>query len=198
VIFTSDNGGATQHGSSNAPLRGHKGTTWEGGIRVPCIMRWPGMIPAGTQCAEVATAMDLLPTFARLAGQIAPHDRIIDGKDIVPLMTAEPGASSTYSEFYYYRELQLQAVRAGDWKLHLTSGELYNLRTDIGETTDVAAAHPEVVADLQMRAQAARRDLGDSLTDAEGENCRLCGRVDDPQPLTTFDPEHPYIVALYD
>lgn len=198
VVFTSDNGGAPQHGASNAPLRGHKGTTWEGGMRVPCIMRWPGVIPAGAECAEVATAMDFLPTLARLAGQETPGDRIIDGKDIVPLMTAEPGASTPCHELFYYRERQLQALRAGDWKLHLTSGELYNLRSDIGETTDVAAANPAVVSDLRRRADACRRDLGDALTDTEGANCRPCGRVDNPQPLTTFDPEHPYIVALYD
>jgi len=198
VIFTSDNGGAPRFGASNAPLRGQKGTTWEGGIRVPCIMRWPGVIPAGVECGEVATAMDVLPTLARLAGEEAPNDRIIDGKDILPLMMGAPDASSPYDAFYYYRELELQAVRMGDWKLHLMSGELYHLRKDIGETTDVAAEHPDVVAELRARAEVCREDLGDSVTGATGDNRRPCGRVEDPKPLTTHDLSHPYIVAMYD
>ena len=198
VIFTSDNGGAPRFGASNAPLRGQKGTTWEGGIRVPCIMRWPGTIPAGTACDQMATAMDFLPTFSRLAGREEPGDRIIDGKDILPLMLDEPGATSPCEVFYYYREHELQAVRAGDWKLHLASGELYHLREDIGETTDVAGKNPEVVAALEERAQVGRQDLGDSATDMPGENCRPCGRVPDPKPLTTYDPDHPYMVAMYD
>lgn len=198
VVFTSDNGGAPQHGASNAPLRGSKGTTWEGGMRVPCIMRWPGVIAPGTECAELTTAMDLLPTLARLAGRNPPDDRLIDGKEILPLILGAPDASSQYDVFYYYREHELQAVRAGDWKLHLTSGELYNLRDDIGETTDLAEKHPDIVTDLEERAADARQDLGDSLTGASGENRRPCGRVADPKPLTTYDPDHPYIVAMYD
>ena len=93
---------------------------------------------------------------------------------------------------------ELQAVRAGDWKLHLTSGELYDLRADIGETVDLATQHPEIVESLRQRAEACRRDLGDSLTGATGENRRPCGRVENPQPLTTQDSNHPYIVAMYD
>jgi len=198
VIFTSDNGGAPQHGASNAPLRGRKGTTWEGGMRVPCIMRWPGVIPAGTECGEIATAMDLLPTLARLAGKEAPRDRIIDGKDILPLMLDTSETSSPYEIFYYYREHELQAARMGGWKLHLMSGELYDLREDVGETTDVAEEYPDVARDLKERAEVCRQDLGDSATGASGENRRPCGRVADPKPLTAHDPDHPYIVAMYD
>ena len=198
VIFTSDNGGAPRHGASNAPLRGSKGTTWEGGMRVPCIMRWPGVIPAGTECSEVATAMDVLPTFAGLAGREPPTDRLIDGKDIRPLMLGEPDAASPYEVFHYYREHELQAVRTGEWKLHLLSGELYNLREDVGEAEDVAEQRSDIVAELKERAEACRQDLGDSVTGVRGENRRPCGRVDDPKPLTVYDPEHPYIVAMYD
>ena len=198
VIFTSDNGGAPRHGASNGPLRGQKATTWEGGMRVPCVMRWPDTLPAGIECRELTTSMDFLPTFASLAGARVPEDRIIDGRDIRPLMRGTPEATSPYDAFFYYREHELQAIRAGDWKLHLLSGELYNLRDDIGETTDVSADHPQVVADLQTRTAACRRDLGDSATGDEGKNRRPCGRVDDPQPLTNQDPDHPYIVAMYD
>ena len=198
VIFTSDNGGAPRFGGSNAPLRGQKGETWEGGMRVPCVMRWPGTIPAGSECDQVATAMDFLPSFARLAGQAPPQDRMIDGKDIVPLLLGNADAVSPHDALYYYRVDELQAVRKGDWKLHLQSGELYNLRDDVGETTDISARHPDIVADLRESAEACRRDLGDSLTGAVGENRRPCGRVDNPKPLTTFDSDHPYMVAMYD
>lgn len=197
VVFTSDNGGATQHGASNAPLRGRKGQTWEGGIRVPCVMRWPGGIPAGTECCEVATAMDFLPTFAELAGTQAPTDRLIDGKNISGLMCGAEGQSS-YEAFFYYREMELQAVRVGDWKLHLRTGELYNLREDVGESCDSAGRHPEVLATLEAHVARCRKDLGDSLTGVEGANRRPCGRVENPKPLTVYRDDHPYIVVLYD
>ncbi len=198
VIFTSDNGGVPNYGGSNAPLRGKKGTRWEGGFRVPCIMRWPGRIPAGSVCPEVATAMDFLPTLAGLAGRQPPQDRIIDGKDILSLMTDPGNAKSPYDAFYYGQGGGLSAVRVGDWKLHMATGELYNLRDDIGESTDVAGAHEEVVRELAAVADIARRDLGDVLTEQKGENVRPCGRVENAKPLTQYDPDHPYMVALYD
>ena len=198
VIFTSDNGGVPQYGGSNAPLRGKKGQQWEGGFRVPCIMRWPDAIPSGAVCREVVTAMDFLPTLARLAGRDAPTDRRTDGKDILPLMTGAAGASSPHEAFFYYRGAGLNAVRAGDWKLHFPSGELYNLREDVGETTDVASENPDVVKDLSRRADAMRADLGDQLANIAGANRRPAGRVADPKPLTEYDPEHPYMVAMYD
>jgi len=197
VIFTSDNGGAPWAGSSNAPLRGRKGTTWEGGMRVPCIMRWPDRIPSGGVCNEVATAMDLLPTLAGLCGREPPSDRIIDGKNILPLMLAASG-SSPHDVLHYYLERELQAIRSGRWKLHLVSGELYDLHADIGETRDVAADNPGVVTELRRRADICREDLGDSLQDVAGKNLRPCGRVSDPKPLTTYDPAHPYMIAMYD
>jgi arylsulfatase A-like enzyme len=117
VVFTSDNG-ASVMGGNNDPLKGYKASTWEGGMRVPCIVSWPGRVPPGSQTAEVATIMDLLPTVARLAGADLPDDRVIDGKDVWPLMSGEPDAVSPHPVFYYYRRGALDAVRAGGWKLH--------------------------------------------------------------------------------
>ena len=204
VIFTSDNGSrARDEGGSNAPLRGIKTTTWEGGQRVPCIMRWPSRIPAGTECNAVATAMDFLPTFAGIAGQATPDDRIIDGKDIAPLMLSGGEGDSPHEAFFYYRMNALEAVRCGRWKLHVRKSdeemaELYDLETDIGEQNNVYDAHPEVVAELTARLDACRRDLGDEATGFVGENVRPIGHVDNPDTLTHYDPDHPYMVAMYD
>lgn len=118
VVFTSDNGASNQFGGSNAPLRGHKGSTWEGGMREPCLMWWPGHIPAGKTCSQMAITMDLLPTFTALAGANLPVDREIDGRNIWPLMS-KSGVKSPHEAFYYYQIDQLQAVRSGKWKLHL-------------------------------------------------------------------------------
>jgi arylsulfatase A len=204
VIFTSDNGSrARDEGGSNAPLRGTKATTWEGGQRVPFVMRWPGHIPAGTVCREMATGMDVMPTLASIGGGAAPSDRIIDGHDISPLAFAEAGAVTPWDEFFYYKQNSLEAVRSGKWKLHVRKGadevrELYDLDADVGETANVYGQHPEVVADLLARIEACRRDLGDEATGVIGENVRPVGRVDNPKPLTVFDPNHPYIIAMYD
>ncbi len=199
VVYTSDNGpwsnhslpqytaAITEHAGSSGPLRGEKGTTWEGGIRVPTVMWGPGYIPAGSETAEVASTMDLLPTFINMAGADLPADRILDGRDIAPLMLGEPGAKSPHEAFYYYRETHLDAVRSGPWKLVfprpgldesewlLSKGgaflgellepvqelSLYNLEADIGETTNVAADNPEVVERLTALADAGRAELGD-------------------------------------
>ena len=198
VVFTSDNGGSIRAGGSNGSLRGEKGTTWEGGMRVPCIMRWPGAIPAGGVCEEVATAMDFLPTLARLCGGRMPSDRTVDGRDIGDLIIGADDSKTPHSALFYYFERELRAVRSGPWKLHLSSGELYNLREDVGETCDVAGQNAAIVAELQSLAEDCRRDLGDSLTGTSGSGCRPCGRVEDPQPLTRYDADHPYMVAMYD
>ncbi len=191
IVFTSDNG-------SNAPLRGRKATTWEGGQRVPFLMRWPGVVPAGRCCHDIVSALEILPTLASLAGTHAPSDRKLDGFDIAPLVRGESGARSPRETFYYYLRDRLEAVRHGDWKLHLTTGELYNLRRDIAESENVASDFAGKVAELQKLAEAAREDLGDSLTGAVGRNCRPCGRVANPVTLTQYDAAHPYIVAMYD
>jgi arylsulfatase A len=189
VVFTSDNGPVIWEGlkfgyrsGSAGPLRGNKNTTWEGGMREPCIMRWPGKIPSGAVCDELTSTMDMLPTLAKLAGTQAPTDRIIDGKDIWPLMSGKPGAKSPHKAFYYYRDERLQAVRSGRWKLHVYRPEggaplLYDLETDLGETTNVAGQHPDVVKRLQALAEEAREDLGDAVFKRQGKNVRPVGRL---------------------
>jgi len=182
VMFTSDNGGTPR--AVNAPLRGFKGSTWEGGMREPTIAWWPGKIPADTSTDAVTGMIDILPTLVKLAGGQPPADRKIDGGDIWPLLAGEPDAKSPHDEFYYYRGLKLEAVRSGPWKLHLAKGELYNLDSDIGESNNVAAANPEVVARLRGIADQMRDDLG---LDALGPGCRELGKVSDAKPIIDYD-----------
>jgi arylsulfatase A-like enzyme len=205
VVWTSDNG-ACRHNppqGCNAPLAGWAYDTSEGAMRMPCVARWPGKIPAGKVCDELCAMMDWLPTLAALAGGQPPQDRIIDGHDIRPLLFGEPGAKSCYDEvgFMYYMMDQLQAVRAGSWKLYLplekklmslrrnqqqVPAALYDVRADIGETEEVSAAHPDVVAHLTALAEKARVDLGD--LGREGKNQRLAGHVDNPKPQLLVPP----------
>jgi arylsulfatase A-like enzyme len=202
VIFTSDNGSLARDGGSNLPLRGTKGTTWEGGMRVPGIVRWPGRVEAGRVSTEVATAMDLFPTLANLCGAELPVDRTIDGRDITALLL-DPAATSPHEAFFYYWMNDLEAVRSGRWKLHFAKHgsprpALYDLEADPAETTDVLAANSAVVADLEAHAEWARTSLGDARLDRVGKDIRPIGRVEDARKLTTFDPEHPYYMAEYD
>lgn len=202
VIFTSDNGSRADYGPSNGVLRGKKGTTWEGGLRVPGIFCWPGVIPPGQTCDGLLCQIDLYAGLAALAGASLPTDRVIDGIDISPLLRGE-SAHSFRDSFFYYRKHQLEAVRSGDWKLHVAKDglpfkALYNLREDPAEATDVAAEHPDVVARLDALLAECRRDLGDSLTNTPGVNTRPIGRVAHPDTLTHYDPAHPYIIAAYD
>jgi arylsulfatase A-like enzyme len=156
-VFTSDNGpwlSMKHHGGSAGGLRGGKFETWEGGMRVPCLMRWPGHIEAGTTTAELGATLDLLPTFARLAGAPLPTDRVIDGRDLGPVLA---GGTRERPPFHFYRGKQLEAVRDGRWKLHLRKGdeervELYDLVNDPGEQEDLAAAHPELVQRMETAA----------------------------------------------
>jgi len=183
VIFTTDNGpwnnfqeslrpkhkGAIAWGSSG-PLREGKGSTYEGGLRVPCIVRWPGRVPAGRTSRAIFSTLDFLPTFAHLAGYEVPKDRIIDGVDQTALLLgkSETGARDN---FYYFCQNELHAVRQGKWKLMLPgrkrfygyvkdkgSGgvELYDLESDIGEKENVAGEHPEIVAKLLALARSFR------------------------------------------
>ena len=126
-------------------------------MREPAIAWWPGSIRPGSVCEEIATTMDLLPTFAKLAGTQAPTDRKIDGMDIGPLLFSQPGAKTPHEAFFYYRETELQAVRSGPWKLR--NGSLYNLDTDIGEILDVAEQNPKVVERLNALLDKCRADL---------------------------------------
>lgn len=176
VVFTSDNGGAT--GTVNAPLRGGKGSTWEGGMRVPTLAWWPGTIPAGSASDEVASTIDLLPTFASLAGGAVPADRALDGRDISDVLLARTGAKSPHEAFFYYEEHEIQAVRSGRWKLIRKSGELFDLDADIGETLDVSDAHPGIVDALLGHLDAAVATLGDGRE--ECPQCRAVGTVDNP------------------
>lgn len=220
IVFTSDNGSRMQgQGGSNGPLRGIKGSTWEGGMRVPMIARWPGKIAAGRVCSELTLSLDLCPTFAGIGGGKMPDDRIIDGNDIQPILYGSDGASTEHDAFFYYKKNVLEAVRSGKWKLHIrreelrSSGnptvdrgervlveveELYDLKADIGETTNVYGEHPDVVSDLEAKAEACRKDLGDNAVGVEGENVRPAGRVENPDTLTHLDSAHPYMIAMYD
>ena len=212
VIFTSDNGpwyfgrskvhlkkfgkNAVAYGGSALPLRGAKTSVWEGGLRVPCVIRAPGRIQSGSVSDEITSTLDLLPTFAALADISIPLDRVIDGKDIRDLIHSVPNSKSPTHAFFYYRRSQLAAVRSGKWKLHracpkdllwekfstaedaidIAKPLLFNLDVDIGESTDVAAQHPEVVRRLQRLIEDARTDIGDE--DVFGKNAR----VFDPEP----------------
>lgn len=202
VIWTSDNG-AVRHDppqGSNAPLRGWGYDTSEGAQRMPCIMRWPGVIPAGRVRDLVTTMMDIPPTVAAWTGTAMPSDRIIDGHDIGAILRGEPDTVSPWDGkgFFYYHREQLQAVRSGPWKLYLplerkliglsgdyrrgvpSQAQLYHLDTDIAETRDVAAHHPEIVHRLMKLADVIRLDIGDE--DRPGKNQRPAGVVENPTP----------------
>ena len=178
VLFTSDNGPPKNTMHANAgPLRGHKGTAFEGGMREPTVVRWPGTIPAGKSNNELMTTMDLLPTFARLAGAEVPTDRIIDGKDILPTLIGKP--VTPHKAFFYHRGRTLTAVRSGNWKLHTKNGqpsELYDLANDIGEKQNVIKSHPDIVASLNNRLKLFAEDIAD--------NNRPAAFVENPKPLS--------------
>ena len=229
VIFTSDNGpflSYGEHAGLATPLREGKLTTFEGGMRTPFLIRWPGRIPAGRVSDEPLSTLDLSVTLGALAGAPRPPGAT-DGTDLSPLLLGQPGARGR-GEFWFYSGDELHAVRLGDWKLHVphdyltvaaepgrggkpsnwanmkpdsieNSGirgiasrhgyrverlglALYDVRRDPGETMDVAAANPEIVARLQARVAAARADLGDSLTGAKGANVRAAGEFRQPLP----------------
>ncbi len=206
VIFTSDNGpwlSYGEHCGTAGPLREGKGTSWEGGIREPFVARWTGRIPAGSVSSEPAMTIDLLPTIAHLVGAKLP-DHKLDGLDIWPLLSGDLAAKSPHkSLWHYYADNELQAVSSGKYKLYLphtyrtlagrpggTGGmpakyeqrtliepQLYDLEADISETTDIEAAHPDIVKQLLAVAEEARSDLGDSLTQRKPTGARPVGRL---------------------
>jgi len=203
VIFMSDNGpwlSYGDHAGSQGVFREGKGTTFEGGVRVPFVARWPGRIPAGRSVSVPAMTIDVLPTLARLAGGAAPADRVIDGRDIWPLLSGARDAAAPHDVLYFYWGAELHALRSGKWKLHLahpyqslevagaggTPGKyvrkeieqsLFDLEADPAESKDVAAANPAVVKQLLEYAERAREDLGDSLTKRVGKNVRPAGTL---------------------
>jgi len=205
VIFTSDNGpwlNYGRHSGSALPLREGKGTVFEGGVRVPCIMRWPGKIPPDAVQEKAAMTIDILPTIANLIDAPLP-EKTIDGKNIWPLIINEPKAEASHDAFYFYfNNNELQGMRSGKWKLYFphtyrsfqgkagrSDGmpvdyaqvkiglELYDLENDISEKVNVAGQFPGVVDSLQNMAAAFRLKLGDKLTDAVGSEVREPGRV---------------------
>ena len=206
MIFTPDNGpwlSYGEHGGRALPLREGKGTAWGGGVRVPCLMRWPGQIPAGSVCEQSAMTIDILPTLAEIIDAPLP-DRLIDGLSILPLVKHQPDAQNPHEAYYfYYKKNELHAVLSDDWKLYfphnyrtlngragLNDGtpvayeyldvkelELYNVAEDVAETHNVVADHPDVVQRLTALAEQARQKLGDSPTGQIGEEVREPGRV---------------------
>ncbi len=202
IIWTSDNG-AVYHDppqGSNAPLKGWGYDTSEGAQRMPCIMRWPGHIPAKSTSDKITAMIDLLPTLAELTGAPLPDDRIIDGYDISDIILARDRSVSPYDKtgFFYYHMDQLQAVRSGPWKLYLplekkltnlsgdyskakpAPAELYDLDNDITEEKQVAEANPKVVKRLCRLAERIRADIGD--WDRKGKNERPAGYVQNTTP----------------
>jgi arylsulfatase A len=209
VIFTSDNGpevSVVGDATTAGPLRGSKGSTWEGGVRVPTIAWWPGHIKPGTTCDTVAGTIDLLPTCVKLAGGTVPSEPVIDGRDMSGLLLGS-SQEAPRTAHYYFLGHGLQAVRQGRWKLaiaaqatgmgnentqppepaSLDQPRLYDLDADIGETTNVAASHPEVVADLKALAVAMRQELGNPQSPAR----RPAGSVANPQTIYPTVPQSP-------
>ena len=209
VIYTSDNGPWLSYGThagTTGNFREGKGTIWEGGIREPTLMRWTGKIPAGTVCDEPGMNIDLLPTLAGLIGADLPAQKI-DGLDIAPLLLGENGAKNPHESYWlYYKQNELQGILKGSWKLILphtyrsferakgrddgrpapyqnlkTTVALYDLSADPGETTNLAEKVPERVAELMKEAEAARTELGDSLTQRKGIGNRPPGQLSEAE-----------------
>lgn len=204
VIFTSDNGpwlNYGNHAGSSGGLREGKGTTFEGGQRVPCIMKWKGMVPEGRVINQLASAIDLLPTIAYFTGTDLPIHKT-DGVNIHALVEGDVDATPRRTFLYYYRRNSLEAVRKDNWKLVFPhpsrsyTGQdpgfggapgkapenvempraLYDLRRDPGEAYDIQAYYPEVVAELEQLASDARKELGDDLQKINGSGSRQPGK----------------------
>lgn len=167
VIYTSDNGPwklKEGRGGSAHPLRGYKFQTYEGGMRVPCIMSWKGKIPSGTVCDEIGATIDLLLTFANLAGAKIPDDRIIDGKNIWPIISGKKGARSPHDIYYYYKGNRLESARQGKWKVRRSgkksqSVELYDLDNDIAESKNLSQKKPELIETILKKMDKFDKDL---------------------------------------
>lgn len=206
VIFTSDNGpwlNYGDHAGSAGGFREGKGTSFEGGQREPCIMRWPGVVPAGRVSNKLLSTIDILPTIAKLTGAKLPKAKI-DGIEFVNLLKGDDSTTPRESFLYYYRQNNLEAVRKNDWKLifehpgrtyegslpgkngqpglipedHLFPKALYHLTRDPGERNNVLEQNPEIITELEKIAEAAREDLGDDLQQKKGKNVRVAGRVE--------------------
>ena len=196
VIFTSDNGATGGKGRSNGPLRGTKGTTWDGGMREPFVAWWPGQIPSSSTSDALSSTIDLLPTLAHLADADIPTDHTLDGLNIWPILNRPAQATSPHDYFYYYQMQQLQALRNERWKLHLplvpklrnwgkpepeSPLMLFDLQADIAESSNVANEHPDIVERMLKQAQLIRHELGDIAIPALGR--RASGWNDNPEFL---------------
>jgi arylsulfatase A-like enzyme len=186
VIFTSDNGPTKAEYAK--PYRGTKYVTFEGGHRVPFILHWPARIKESRVIGAPAHAMDLFPTLSEIIAASIPEDRIYDGLSLMPIVSGETFDRTSEAPFFYYNCENLQAVREGEWKLHLPRNAaqlpfweknkafanlkepvLYNLKTDPAESQDVAGANPEVVSRLQSLADEIRGELGEYLQRGSGQ-----------------------------
>lgn len=166
-IFLNDNGGPRGNRSSNAPLRGTKRTLYEGGVRVPFVMRWPGKIEAGSTYSQPVSALDILPTALAAAGAEPPTDRPLDGVDLLPFLSGDVEAGPHQRLYWRCFDGVEAAVREGKWKWvrhgRDVSPELFDLSVDIGEQNDVSADHPEVAAKLQAAWRAWSDEMVPSL-----------------------------------
>jgi arylsulfatase A-like enzyme len=190
VIFASDNGpdlSLEDHGGKAFPLKGGKSGAAEGAVRVPCIVRWPNRIPQQQTCKTLVTAMDILPTVARLAGAALPTDRVIDGEDVWHILsTPDKERRQSARSYYYYRRDNLVAVRHGRWKLNFVRdpdpgkaraipGSLFDLAKDPGETTNMTQRNIRVFQLLIAMADKMRNDLGDAYSGNPPKNARPVG-----------------------
>jgi arylsulfatase A-like enzyme len=178
ILFTSDNGPwcnmpdrmlheGIEKWDAGTPglLHGAKGTTWEGGQRVPFIAKWPNHIPAGLSSCDMASTLDLLPTLAAVCDIELPHDRVLDGANLYPFLQGL--AESPRQEFYYLNNMQLDGVRSGKWKLRIAPPEghtaslceLYDLETDPAEKYNVADRHSDLVQNLTAKMRAMAQEL---------------------------------------
>ncbi|MFI3324858.1 MAG: sulfatase [Clostridia bacterium] len=211
IIFTSDNGSTGKFGASNAPLKGTKFSNYEGGFRVPFISYWKGHIKEGVEIDNIASNIDLLPTFANLIdGKLS--DNIIDGVDISEMLCGNDVEKR--KEFIYFCNYNLTAIRKGKYKLQISHSHmgkrpknlplvydpmfLFDLENDITEDNNIINLHPEIAEDLFKSTDKTRKALGDTLTNTVGDEVRPCRKIENPQPLTIYDENHPYIISMYD
>ena len=199
VIFTSDNGPA---GRAAPPFSGNKTTNLEGGVREPCLMRWPGRIPAGTTCERIAGNIDVLPTLAKVFGAELPKDRILDGRDLSALLTDPNAAPTRDTHLYFTASQKLEAIRQGPWKLFLldpakrkgepvrTAPALYDVTKDLAELDNVAAQHPDIVARL-------KKEAAERLAEIEAHK-RPLGKLADGQVAPAAETPIKNIVTLSD
>lgn len=204
IIFTSDNGSRAADGASNAPLRGCKFTAFEGGFRVPFIAHWKGHFKEHALVDQMASNIDMLPTFAALLQSPLSSNKI-DGVNILPNLFGEN--IPIRDEFAYYCKYSLAAIRKGKYKLHVgriydadtfDKPELYDLSVDVAEQNNLYESEGAIANELNTLCDPYRWQFGDDLLGMKGHEIRPCTKIENPAPLTEYDENHPYIVAMYD